>query len=61
MKGHVIAVADYDGDGRDDLALQHTKGTTGATDTVTVLTGNRTATLVSDAPQLTFSTAEFSN
>ncbi|MYT70014.1 MULTISPECIES: VCBS repeat-containing protein [unclassified Streptomyces] len=57
--GRVIAVADYDGDGRDDLVVQRTSDADPAKDSVLVLTGERTASLVAAKPQVTFSTSEF--
>ncbi|MER5951307.1 VCBS repeat-containing protein [Streptomyces sp. NPDC001904] len=57
--GRVIAVADYDGDGRDDLVVQRTSGSDSAKDSVVVLTGERTASLLAAKPRPAFSTAEF--
>ncbi|GAA2316880.1 VCBS repeat-containing protein [Streptomyces kunmingensis] len=57
--GRVVAVADFDGDGRDDVVLQRTDEAAPDKDTVVVLRGARTASLLTAAPQLTFNTAEF--
>ncbi|MEV5606840.1 VCBS repeat-containing protein [Streptomyces sp. NPDC052225] len=59
--GRVVAVADFDGDGRDDVALQRTPDTSHETDTVLILPGARTASLLAKAPRLTFSTTEFTS
>ncbi|WP_353943412.1 VCBS repeat-containing protein [Streptomyces sp. HUAS MG91] len=57
--GRVIAVADYDGDGRDDLVVQRVPESAPARDSVVVLAGARTSSLLAAKPRLTFSTAEF--
>ncbi|MGY0485663.1 FG-GAP repeat domain-containing protein [Streptomyces sp. WG-D5] len=49
-RGHVVAVADYDGDGHDDAALQRT--TSEGKDKVTIL---------SPTPDLTFTTRDFTS
>jgi hypothetical protein len=57
--GRVLAVADYDGDGHDDVVLQRTSTSAkGDTDKVTVLPGTAGAELVDRRPTLTFSTTE---
>ncbi|MFD8571403.1 FG-GAP repeat domain-containing protein [Streptomyces sp. NPDC059639] len=57
--GRVIAVADFDGDGRDDLVVQRTPDSDPAKDSVVVLTGERSPSLIAAKPRLTFSTAAF--
>ncbi|WP_338698610.1 VCBS repeat-containing protein [Streptomyces sp. Q6] len=57
--GRVVAVADFDGDGRDDVVLQRTSDASPGKDSVVVLPGSATSTLLAAAPQLTFSTTQF--
>ncbi|MFJ4713056.1 FG-GAP repeat domain-containing protein [Streptomyces sp. NPDC088785] len=57
--GRVLAVADFDGDGRDDIAVQRTSDADPAEDSVVVLAGTRSAALLAARPRLSFSTALF--
>jgi hypothetical protein len=52
----VLTVADFDGDGRADLAVRTYRGET--KDTVAVYTGAK-ATLVTAEPAVTFSSSQF--
>ncbi|NEB74120.1 VCBS repeat-containing protein, partial [Streptomyces sp. SID14478] len=57
--GRVVAVADLDGDGRDDLVLQRAAKGSGGKDEVVVLRGAKDADLVASPAQATFSSSEF--